>query len=156
MALMHKPVEALSQSFLRTKATDYRSFTKVAELQANSSNNTIFASSSGEVAYMHPQFNPKRNDQFDYTKPVDGSNPATDWKGLHTAAEAPQLLNPATGWLYNTNDWPWTAAGPDSPKPADFPKYMELCRTKPPWRPCRPGPRGQDRLYPAVPDVRRL
>ncbi len=130
-ALMHKPVEALSQSFLRTKATDYKSFTKVAELQANSSNNTIFADSSGEIAYMHPQFVPKRNDQFDYTKPVDGSNPATDWKGLHTAAETPQLLNPATGWLYNTNDWPWTSAGPASPKPADFPKYVDSAGPNP-------------------------
>ena len=130
-ALMHRPVEALSQSFLRTKATDYKSFTKVAELQSNSSNNTIFADSSGEIAYMHPQFIPKRNDQFDYTKPVDGSNPATDWKGLHTAAEAPQLLNPATGWLYNTNDWPWTSAGPASPKPTDFPKYMDTAGSNP-------------------------
>jgi len=131
MALMHKPVEALSQSFLRTKASDFKSFTKVAELQANSSNNTIFADSAGEIAYLHPQFIPKRDDRFDYTKPVDGSDPATDWKGLHIAAEAPQLLNPATGWLYNSNDWPWTAAGPASPKPGDFPRYMDTAGPNP-------------------------
>jgi acyl-homoserine-lactone acylase len=57
-AMMHKPIEALEQSFLRTKAGDYASFLKVAALQANSSNNTLFADDKGEIAYLHPQFIP--------------------------------------------------------------------------------------------------
>ncbi|MFY8208912.1 MAG: penicillin acylase family protein, partial [Caulobacter sp.] len=125
IALMNKPVAALQQSFLRTKATDYASFMKVAELKANSSNNTLFASAKGEIAYLHPQFIPVRDDRFDYTKPVDGSNPATDWKGLHALKDAPHVLNPPNGWTFNTNNWPYTAAGPYSPKRADFPKYMD-------------------------------
>lgn len=125
IALMNKPVAALQQSFLRTKATDYASFMKVAELKANSSNNTLFASAKGEIAYLHPQFIPIRDDRFDYTKPVDGSNPATDWKGLHALKDAPQVLNPPNGWAFNTNNWPYTAAGPYSPKQANFPKYMD-------------------------------
>ncbi|MCY1647122.1 penicillin acylase family protein [Caulobacter sp. SL161] len=125
IALMNKPVAALQQSFLRTKATDYAAFMKVAELKANSSNNTLFASAKGEIAYLHPQFIPVRDDRFDYTKPVDGSNPATDWKGLHALKDAPHVLNPPNGWTFNTNNWPYTAAGPYSPKRADFPKYMD-------------------------------
>ncbi len=125
IALMNKPVAALQQSFLRTKATDYASFMKVAELKANSSNNTLFASAKGEIAYLHPQFIPVRDDRFDYTKPVDGSNPATDWKGLHALKDAPQAVNPPNGWTFNTNNWPYTAAGPYSPKQPDFPKYMD-------------------------------
>ncbi|ATC31301.1 acylase [Caulobacter vibrioides] len=125
IALMNKPVAALQQSFLRTKATDYASFMKVAELKANSSNNTLFASAKGEIAYLHPQFIPMRDDRFDYTKPVDGADPATDWKGLHALKDAPQVLNPPNGWTFNTNNWPYTAAGPYSPKLADFPKYMD-------------------------------
>jgi acyl-homoserine-lactone acylase len=124
-AMMYKPVEALEQSFLRTKATDYESFLKVAELKANSSNNTLFADDKGEVAYLHPQFIPRRDDRFDYTKPVDGSDPATDWKGLHALSEAPHLKNPPNGWLMNTNNWPYSAAGPYSPKQADYPRYMD-------------------------------
>ncbi|WP_243626088.1 acylase [Phenylobacterium hankyongense] len=125
MALMNTPVPALEQSFLRTKATDYASFMKIAELRANSSNNTIFADSKGEIAYLHPQFIPRRDDRFDYTKPVDGADPATDWKGLHALDEAPHLLNPPNGWIFNTNDWPYSAAGPYSPKLADYPRYMD-------------------------------
>ena len=125
IALMNKPVAALEQSFLRTKATDYASFMKVAQLKANSSNNTLFADSKGAIAYLHPQFIPRRDDRFDYTKPVDGADPATDWKGLHGLDEAPRVVNPANGWAMNTNNWPYSAAGPDSPRQADFPKYMD-------------------------------
>ncbi|MDT9599084.1 penicillin acylase family protein [Sphingosinicella rhizophila] len=124
-AMMHKPVEALQQSFLRTKARDYASFLKVAELKANSSNNSIFADSSGNIAYLHPQFIPVRDDRFDYRRPVDGSDPATDWRGLHALADAPHLLNPPGGWIQNTNNWPYSAAGRHSPKRDRFPRYMD-------------------------------
>jgi acyl-homoserine-lactone acylase len=124
-ALMNKPVEALEQSFLRTKATDYESFLKVAQLKANSSNNTLFADSKGEIAYLHPQFVPMRDDRFDYRRPVDGSEPATDWRGLHSLGSLPHVVDPPNGWVMNTNNWPWTAAGADSPRAADFPRYMD-------------------------------
>ena len=124
-ALMNRPVEALQQSYLRTKATDLDSFLKVAELKANSSNNTLFADANGQIAYLHPQFIPRRDDRFDYTKPVDGADPATDWRGLHALSEAPRVIDPKIGWAFNVNDWPWQAAGADSPKAADFPRYMD-------------------------------
>jgi acyl-homoserine-lactone acylase len=124
-AMMHKPIEALQQSWLRTKVRDHGEFTKVAEFKANSSNNTIFADAAGNIAYHHPHFIPRRDDRFDYTKPVDGSDPRTDWRGLHALSEAPNLLNPATGWIQNTNNWPYSAAGPYSHKPGAFPRYMD-------------------------------
>jgi acyl-homoserine-lactone acylase len=130
-AMMDRPVAALEQSYLRTKAHDYASFVRVAALQANSSNNTIFADDKGEIAYLHPQFIPRRDDRFDYTRPVDGSDPATDWHGLHAMDEAPHLLNPASGWLYNSNNWPYSAAGASSPRRADFPRYMDMAGETP-------------------------
>ena len=125
-AMMDKPVTALQQSFLRTKTTDLASFLKVADLKSNSSNNTIFADDKGEIAYLHPQFVPSRNDRFDYEKPVDGSDPATDWGPLHPLNELPSVLNPPVGWVQNTNAWPYRAAGPNSPGPKSFPKYMDV------------------------------
>src|SRR3954453_18103509 len=95
------------------------------ELQANSSNNTIFADPDGNIAYFHGNFIPKRDSRFDWTKPVDGSTPATEWNGLLTVDQSPHLHNPASGWLYNTNNWPFSAAGPSSPKKADYPAYVE-------------------------------
>jgi acyl-homoserine-lactone acylase len=123
--LMNEPVKALTQSYTRTKAKDYKSFRQTMELHTNSSNNTIFADGDGNIAYFHANFIPRRDPSFDWTKPVDGSNPATDWHGLLSLDETPHLLNPKVGWLYNSNNWPWSAAGPDSPKKEDFPAYVE-------------------------------
>ncbi|MEQ1498819.1 MAG: penicillin acylase family protein [Novosphingobium sp.] len=124
-ALMNKPPAALQQSFLRTKVRSVAQFSKVGLLKANSSNNTLFASNKGEYAYFHPQFLPIRSAEFDYTKPVDGSDPATDWKGLHPLSALPQVVNPANGWVMNVNDAPWWAAGKDSPKQAAYPRYAD-------------------------------
>jgi acyl-homoserine-lactone acylase len=131
IALMQKPVEALSQSFLLTKAANYGEFMRAMALRANSSNNTVYADADGNIAYLHPQFVPRRADRFDYTHPVDGADPATDWQGLHALDELPRVLNPATGWIMNTNDWPYSAAGEASPHRADFPRYMDTAGENP-------------------------
>jgi acyl-homoserine-lactone acylase len=102
-----------------------RGFLRVAQLKANSSNNTLFADSKGTVAFLHPQFMPIRNNRYDYRNPVDGSDPATDWQGLHDLDSLPHVVTPANGWVMNVNNWPWTAAGADSPKSADFPAMDE-------------------------------
>jgi acyl-homoserine lactone acylase PvdQ len=123
--LMQEPVKALTQSYLRTRAKNYKEFKQTMELHTNSSNNTIFADADGNIAYFHGNFIPKRDPKFDWTKPVDGSDPATDWHGLLSVDQSPLLLNPASGWLYNSNNWPWSAAGPSSPKKANYPVYVD-------------------------------
>jgi len=94
------------------------------DLRTNSSNNTVYADADGNIAYFHGNFMPKRDTSFDWTKPVDGSNPKTEWQGLHAVSETITLFNPKSGWLYNTNNWPFTSAGAYSPKAKDYPKYM--------------------------------
>lgn len=125
VSLMHKPIEALIQSYTRTKAKNYAQFKKVMDLHANSSNNTIYADADGNIAYFHANYIPRRDQKFDWTKAVDGSDPASDYKGLLTMDESPNLFNPASGWLYNSNNSPWTAAGPSSRKQSDFPRYVD-------------------------------
>jgi acyl-homoserine lactone acylase PvdQ len=123
--LMREPIKALMQSFIRTKASDYKSYLTTMELKANSSNNTIFADADGDIAYFHGNFIPRRDTSFEWTKPVDGSNPATEWKGLLSVDESPHLLNPKSGWLYNSNNWPWSGAGASSLKKENYPAYVE-------------------------------
>jgi acyl-homoserine lactone acylase PvdQ len=123
--LMQDPLKALTQSYTRTKAKNYKAFRETMELHTNSSNNTIYADADGTIAYFHSNFIPKRDTRFDWTKPVDGSDPATEWKGVLSIDETPGLLSPANGWLYNTNNWPWSAAGPNSPKKSDYPAYVD-------------------------------
>jgi len=122
--LLQEPVPALSQSFLRTKTTDYASFRKTQDMRTDTSNNTVYADASGTIAYFHGNFIPKRDTSFDFTHPVDGSNPATEWHGPHAIADTITLLNPSNGWLFNSNNWPFSAAGEQSPKAENYPRYM--------------------------------
>ena len=131
LRLMHRPIEALSQSYLRTKAHDLASFRAALALAANSSNNTIYADADGHIAYFHPQFIPRRDDRFDWSQPVDGSDPATEWAGVHGVDDSPHVVDPPTGWVMNTNDWPYAAAGPDSPRADQFPRYMDRAGENP-------------------------
>ena len=118
------PVNALQQSFLRTKLVDHDGFWKMMDIRTNSSNNTVFADSSGNIAYYHGNFMPRRDERFDYSKPVDGSDPATDWNGLHEVEEMVTVVNPENGWIQNANSTPFTSAGAYSPDPEDYPAYM--------------------------------
>ena len=123
--LMHEPVKALMQSYLRTKATNYQEYLKTMELEANSSNNTVYADADGHIAYFHGNYIPRRDTHFDFTKPVDGSDPATDWHGLLTVEESPHLLDPKSGYVFNVNDSPWNGAGESSLHRQDYPAYVE-------------------------------
>jgi acyl-homoserine-lactone acylase len=123
--LMQEPLKAITQSFSRTKTKNLKTFREVMELHTNSSNNTLYADADGNIAYFHSNFIPKRDPKFDWTKPVDGSDPATEWGPLMSTDETPHAINPPNGWVYNSNNWPWSTAGDNSPKRADFPAYVD-------------------------------
>ncbi len=123
-AMMWEPAVALEQSFIRTKQQGYEGFREMMDLRTNSSNNTVYADAQGNIAYFHGNFIPKRDTIFDFGRPVDGSDPRTDWQGLHTVQENILLLNPDNGWIQNCNSTPYSAAGEQSPKRGDYPKYM--------------------------------
>ncbi|RDY59471.1 acylase [Flagellimonas nanhaiensis] len=123
-AMMWEPVKALEQSYIRTKQDGYKGFRDMMDIRTNSSNNTVYADAEGNIAYFHGNFIPKRDTIFNYTQPVDGSNPKTDWQGLHTVDENILVLNPENGWIQNCNSTPYTSALENSPKKEDYPKYM--------------------------------
>ena len=126
ISLMKSHVNALIQSYSRTKARDMAAFRKIMDLHTNSSNNTVFADASGNIAYFHSNYIPRRDTTLDWTKPVDGSNPATAYRGVLSFDETPNVVNPSSGWVYNANNWPWSAAGEgSSPKRESFPRYVE-------------------------------
>ncbi len=122
--LLHEPVMALQQSYLRTKTKNYGEFYQTQQLRTHTSNNTVYADVNGTIAYFHGNFIPKRNPKFDFTKPVDGSDPATEWLGKSDLKDTIIIVNPKNGWVQNTNSWPFQAAGNESPKPDNFPSYM--------------------------------
>jgi acyl-homoserine lactone acylase PvdQ len=120
----NRSLDALIECWTRTKAKNLGEYTKAMELLANNSNNTVYADAAGNIAYWHGNFMPKRDPKFDYTRPVDGTTKATDWKGLHSLKEIVQSINPSNGWLQNCNATPFTVAGDKSPKATNYPAYM--------------------------------
>lgn len=121
---MNRSLTSLKQSWLRTKASSFAEFQKIIDLRGNTSNNTVYADAAGNIAYWHGNFMPIRDTKFDWTKPVDGSISATEWKGLHPVSETVHLINPYNGWIQNCNSTPFTAAGIYSPKRENYPAYM--------------------------------
>lgn len=118
------PVNALKQSYIRSKQSGHDGFHKMMDIRTNSSNNTVYADSEGNIAYYHGNFIPRRDTRFDFSQAVDGSNPATDWQGLHDVDETIHILNPENGWIQNCNSTPFTAAAQYSPKREEYPVYM--------------------------------
>ncbi len=120
----NRSLNALMQSWLRTKANGFEEFKKVMNMRANNSNNTVFADDRGNIAYWHGNFMPVRDPKLNWNLPVDGSTSATEWKGIHPLDELVHVYNPATGWIQNCNSTPFTSSGNSSPKQENFPGYM--------------------------------
>ena len=86
--------------------------------------NVMYADKHGDTFYLYNGAVPRRDPRFDWKKAVDGSDPATEWKGYHTINELPQLTNPKTGWMQNCNGTPFLLTSEGNPDPKKFPAYM--------------------------------
>jgi acyl-homoserine-lactone acylase len=115
---------SLVQSWIRIKSKSFEDYQKAMDLKANGSNNTVYADAKGNIAYWHGNFIPIRDPKYNWASVVDGSTSATAWKGLHPVEESIHVYNPVNGWLQNCNSTPFSVAGINSPKKADYPTYM--------------------------------
>lgn len=117
-------LNGLIQCWQRTKTKSFQDFKKTLDLKGNISNNTVYADAEGNIAYWHGNRVPARDNKYDWSKAVDGSISATEWKGYHTISETVFSINPVNGWLQNCNSTPFTVAGTNSPKKESYPLYM--------------------------------
>jgi penicillin amidase len=86
--------------------------------------NAMYADRAGNIFYIYNGSIPKRPTKFDWSKPVDGSNPEAEWNGYHSFDELPQLTNPKTGFMQNCNQTPFTTTADGNPAKDSFPNYM--------------------------------
>lgn len=114
----------LQQWYAMGKARTLAEFQRAIGRRALTFHNVMYADTAGNIYYIYNGAVPRRSTKFDWTKPLDGSNPETDWLGYHEIADLPQLLNPATGWMQNTNTTPFHATSSGNPDSTKYPKYM--------------------------------
>ncbi|MEK9505207.1 penicillin acylase family protein [Gaopeijia maritima] len=86
--------------------------------------NTMYADADGNIGYIYGSAVPRRLPEVTPAALLDGSDPDTEWLGFHPLDSLPQVWNPESGWLSNTNSTPFTATvGLDQGR-LDFPHYM--------------------------------
>lgn len=105
-------------------ATDYRGAQRAMAMLQLFPQNLMLADTSGNIYYQRTGRVPRRPEGFDWSRPVDGSTSATEWKGFHGAEDLVQVLNPATGYMQNCNIPP-DAMFPGNPLGIDrYPEYL--------------------------------
>jgi acyl-homoserine-lactone acylase len=114
----------VDQMYEMGKARSFPEFKNSLSRQAVPFMNTIYADREGNIFYIYGGAIARRSTKFDWTKPVDGSIPETEWQGYHSLNELPQLTNPRGGFLASCNSSPFLVTTGDNPVQANYPAYL--------------------------------
>lgn len=86
----------------------------------------IYADRDGHIMHLFNGLVPRRTegDFADWKKIIPGDTSKTLWTQFHPYPELPKVVDPASGWLQNANDPPWTTTFPSAIKAENYPSYM--------------------------------
>jgi acyl-homoserine lactone acylase PvdQ len=114
----------LGEWYAMTRARNLEEFKRAVSPLNMLFGNVMYADRDGHTWYLYNGAVPRRKAGLDWTRPVDGSDPSTEWQGYHTMDQLPQMTDPATGWMQNCNTTPFLLTSEGNPDPARFPSYM--------------------------------
>lgn len=103
------------------KAGDLDEFRSILARMDIPSTNFIYADEAGNIGYFYNAAIPDRLQGPDWRGTLPGDRSDLVWQGPVDFSEIPQIVNPESGWLFNANNAPFSAAGDGSDlDPADF------------------------------------
>ncbi|GGD57340.1 acylase [Erythrobacter arachoides] len=109
------------------KATTFDEWRAIVSRLDVPSTNFIYADEAGTIAYFYNAAIPDRVEGPDWRGILPGDDSRLIWQGPVAADELPWIVNPASGWLFNANNTPFSAAGPGSDlDPADYSPVMGI------------------------------
>jgi acyl-homoserine-lactone acylase len=114
----------VQQSLRMVKARNWQQFRQAVAGLDFPLMNIVYADREGNIALLYNGRVPRRTPGYDYSQPLDGSDPRTDWQGYHTLDELPVVFNPPSHYVQNCNSTPFTTCDDGNPRPQDFPPYM--------------------------------
>lgn len=114
----------LSQFYDMNRANSLNEFKSAIAPMNITYNNFSYADVDGNIYYVYGGAIPKRDQQYDWSLPVNGSLVETAWNGFYSLDELPQLENPDAGYIQNSNSSPFSTTSEDNPDPTQFPSYM--------------------------------
>jgi acyl-homoserine-lactone acylase len=104
----------IEQYYRIGKAQNWEEWRKAMSIGGIASTNFIYADKTGRIAYVYNALFPQRKAGYDYEKVLPGDTSATMWQNSVGFAQMPQIVNPASGFVFNANNTPFVAAGPGS------------------------------------------
>jgi len=101
----------LDAYYALNKAKSYPEWQAVLARQAIPSTNFIYADKSGTIAYWYNAAIPQRQKGPDWRSVLPGDRSDLIWHSLVPFDSLPHYVNPASGFVFNSNNTPFVAAG---------------------------------------------
>jgi acyl-homoserine-lactone acylase len=104
-------IKAMEQWYRMNKAKNFTEFYRALSMTSLPMFNIMYADRHDTVFYISNAKLPVRNPdpQYNWKSTVPGNTSATLWTKFKPITELPQYLNPASGYLFNTNHSPFLA-----------------------------------------------
>jgi acyl-homoserine-lactone acylase len=118
-------IRALEQWYRMNKAQNFNEFKKALKMEAIPQYNLVYADKFDTIYYLSNARLPLRTPGFNWKGTVPGNTTKTLWYNIHPLENLPQVLNPKSGYVYNTNHSPFLAtASEDNIDEADYDSLM--------------------------------
>ena len=115
------------QYYAMNKANNFEEFTNALKMNALNMFNIIYADNKDNIYYLCNGRIPKRNPKYDYTTIIQGNKSEAIWTDYYTIKDLPQVKNPYSGYVFNTNNTPSHATGGRDNYPKEqIQKYIDL------------------------------